>query len=131
MSVRAGSHIEMCSFLHGSTFLQWLRYRLGSPTVDPKAGDKEWPLQKPNAYTPRFFVGDNLEQMLGHRMRGYGKDAGHGLFVPRVSKALREHAARAIELADEDGHRGEPPWHNRREKNHSRPPLDTSLLMGR
>jgi hypothetical protein len=35
------SHLEMCSFLHGSTFPRRLRYRLGLLAVDPKLGEKE------------------------------------------------------------------------------------------
>jgi hypothetical protein len=42
------THIEMCSFLHGSTFPQCLRYRRGSPAVDPKLGENECP---PVAYS--------------------------------------------------------------------------------
>ena len=78
MLVRVVTHIEMCSFLHGSTFSQCLRYRRGLPAVDPKPGDKEWPLQKPNVCTPRLFVCDNFEQGPGHRMRGYGETPGIG-----------------------------------------------------
>jgi hypothetical protein len=31
--------------------------------------------------TPRLFVRDNVEQVPQHRVRGYGKDAGHRSFV--------------------------------------------------
>ena len=30
---------------------------------------------------PRLFVRDNIGQVLQHRVRGYGKDVGHRLFV--------------------------------------------------
>jgi hypothetical protein len=50
------THFEMCSFLQGSAFQQCLSYRLGSPAIDPKLGEKEWQLQKPNLCTPRLFV---------------------------------------------------------------------------
>ena len=85
---RSVTHIEMCPFLHGSAFPQCLRYRLGSPAVDPKLGEKEWQLQEPNGCTPRLFVRDDVGQVLQHRVRGYGKEAGHRLFVLRLSKAL-------------------------------------------
>jgi hypothetical protein len=52
------------------------------------------------------------------------------LFALRLLKALGARV-RAIEPANQDEDRGEPPWHNRREKNHSRAPSDTSLLTGR
>ena len=109
MLVRVVTHIEMCSFLHGSTFSQCLRYRRGSPVVDPKPGGKERPLQKPNVCTPRLFVCDNFEQSPGHRMGGYG-DAGHRLFVLRLSKALRGHVApqssQLVEMKTEVNHHG-------------------------
>jgi len=83
------THIEMCSFLHGSDFFQCLRYRRGSPAFDPQPGGEERPLQKSNVCTPCLFVCDNFEQGPGHRTRGYGEDAGHRLSVLRQSKALR------------------------------------------
>ena len=36
------TQLEMCAFLHGSTFSRPLRYRLGLFAVDPKLGEKKW-----------------------------------------------------------------------------------------
>jgi hypothetical protein len=78
MLVRVVTHIEMCPFLHGSTFFQCLRYRRGSPAVDPKPGGKERPLKKPNVRTPRLFVCDNFEQGLGTECEAMEKTPGIG-----------------------------------------------------
>ena len=51
----------MCSFLHGSTFSQCLRYRLGLLAVDPKLAEKKWRLQKSRSVHTSFVRAEAIE----------------------------------------------------------------------
>lgn len=105
-SCRSVSHLEMCSFLHGSTFPRCLRYRLGLLAVDPKLGEKKWRLRMPRSVHTSFVRAEAI-------------------------KSFGDTGPRNRAPANQDEARGESPCHKRREKNHTPAPSDTSLLTGR
>ena len=65
----SATKIEMCSFLAGSVFSLYLRYRLGSLAVDPKTRRKETATLKAEKCAHLVFVCDNVEQVVLHPVR--------------------------------------------------------------
>jgi hypothetical protein len=95
-SCHSVTHLEMCSFLHGSTLSRCLRYRLGLLAVGPKLGEKKWRLQTPRSVHTSFVCADAIESFRGgatqssQLVRVKAEQIHHGTTAEkRITAALR------------------------------------------